>query len=193
LNVSTSGDGVDGGDPGENQPSIKERERIEIYDFDEAVGRGTLTKQPSAQKSQFLQRRPITWLSDLVHIVHHYRYLETGPAQSVDNYIDLSMSHIPGDHSVPNVSLNVSGQRTSEGELWMIAVVSILLQFGVIVFADYSVLLDKSGRFKKSAGPVAPYAFLMMTGGTVTLVLGMFLCVYIIDRNTDETKWVTPS
>jgi hypothetical protein len=126
LNVSTSGDGVDGGDPGENQPLIKERERIEIYDFDEAVGRGILTKQPSAQKSQFLQRRPITWLSDLVHIVHHYRYLETGPAQSVDNYIDLSMSDIPDDHSVPNVSLNVSGQRTSEGELWMIAVVSIL-------------------------------------------------------------------
>jgi hypothetical protein len=25
LNVSTSGDGVDGGDPGENQPLIKER------------------------------------------------------------------------------------------------------------------------------------------------------------------------
>jgi hypothetical protein len=74
------------------------------------------------------------------------------------------------------------------------AVIGIILQLGVIVFAEFGVFLGNwNDRFKANGGGMVPYAFPMVAGGTITLALGMFLYAYIIDRNTVEEKWVTPA
>lgn len=95
------------------------------------------------------------------------------------------------DHSVPNVSLNVSAQKTSDLELQIIALLGSLFQVGVVAFSGTTVLLKGwNENFEKAGNSVKSYAFPMMASGTVLLTLGMFLCAYIIDRNTKEERWI---
>ena len=109
----------------------------------------------------------------------------------IDGYTEITADDVLNDHSVPNISLNVSSQKTSDGELWAIAIIGIFIQLGVIAFAGFGAL--QGGRFRKDGKRVVPYAFPLMAGGTVALVLGMFLCAHIIDKNTVETRWVPES
>ena len=113
------------------------------------------------------------------------------PTRTIDNYTEIAADDVLNDHSVPNISLNVSSQKTSDGELWAIAIIGIFIQLGVIAFAGFGAL--HGDRFRKDGKRVVPYAFPLMAGGTVALVLGMFLCAHIIDKNTVETRWVPES
>ncbi|KAF8537728.1 ankyrin repeat-containing domain protein [Trichophaea hybrida] len=94
--------------------------------------------------------------------------------------------------AAPNIALNISGQRVSDFEFKAVAFIGTLLQMGVIVFAGLSVLWppwNSNGKFTKGGKPVMPYAFPSMAAGTVALVIGMFLCAYIIERSTVEDTW----
>ena len=48
-------------------------------------------------------------------------------------------------------------------------------------------------RYPKGERPVAIYAFPLTCIGTVGLVLGMYLCAYIIEVSTKELQWVPGS
>jgi hypothetical protein len=92
--------------------------------------------------------------------------------------------------SAPNISLNVGGQRTSNTELWAVALIGIILQLGVIVFAGVGSISSAWGDiFRKDSTKVVPSAFPLMVVGTITLTLGMCLCAYIIDASTIEEAW----
>ena len=93
---------------------------------------------------------------------------------------------------VPNIGLNLSGQRVSNLEFMLAAVAGVVLQTGVVVFAGFGVYLHPwNEKFKKGNKSVQKHAFPSMAGGTVALVIGMFLCCYIVERSTTEDTWVT--
>ena len=108
-------------------------------------------------------------------------------------------SHLPREvvpdlprEVVPNIGLNLSGQRVSDVEFMLVAAVGIVLQAGVVVFAGVGVYLSGwKEKFDKGGKPVLKHAFPSMAGGTVALVIGMFLCCYIVERSTTEVTWVT--
>ncbi|KAF8245467.1 hypothetical protein K440DRAFT_517209, partial [Wilcoxina mikolae CBS 423.85] len=109
----------------------------------------------------------------------------TTPGRSEDQ-----LENLPLDSS-PNVSLNVGGQRVSDIELKIVAVVGTLLQGGVVAFAGVAVLHPRwSTMFSKHDQlTVAPFAFPTMAVGTFALVVGMFLCAHIVDGSTVEDRW----
>jgi hypothetical protein len=103
---------------------------------------------------------------------------------------DDELGNIPPDSS-PKISLNVGGQRISNIEWKFVAAIGTLLQGGVVAFAGVAVLLPRwSMQFRKHDNlTVATFAFPMIAIGTVALVVGMFLCAYIIDGSTVEERW----
>ena len=93
---------------------------------------------------------------------------------------------------VPNIGLNLGGRRVSGLELMLAAVTGVVLQAGVVVFAGVGVYLPPwNEKFEKGGKPIPKHAFPSMAGGTVALVIGMFLCCHIVERSTTEDTWVT--
>jgi len=96
----------------------------------------------------------------------------------------------PGKTAVPNIALNLAGQRVSDFELKIVALIGTLLQISVLVFAGLGVLWSHwKGKFNKGGKQVQLYAFPTMAAGTLALVVGMFLCAHIIERSTVEETW----
>ena len=92
--------------------------------------------------------------------------------------------------ATPNIALNISDRRVSRLEMKAVAMVGVLLQSGVLIFAGFSVLYwPWNVKFDKDGESVKPYAFPLVCTGTATLVLGMFFCSLIVERSTDEEKW----
>ena len=92
---------------------------------------------------------------------------------------------------VPNIGLNLNGQRVSNLEFMLAAAAGIVLQAGVVVFAAVGAYFSPwIGKFEKGDKPVQKHAFPSMASGTVALVTGMFLCCYIVERSTTEDTWV---
>ncbi|KAF8251592.1 ankyrin [Wilcoxina mikolae CBS 423.85] len=97
----------------------------------------------------------------------------------------------PWKTTAPNIALNLAGQRVSDFELKVVALIGTLLQISVLVFAGLGVLWSQwNGKFNKAGKQPLLYAFPTMAAGTVALVVGMFLCAHIIDRSTVEETWV---
>lgn len=96
----------------------------------------------------------------------------------------------PGKTAAPNIALNLAGQRVSDFELKIVALIGTLLQIGVLVFAGLGALWSHwKGKFNKGGKRVQLYAFPTMAAGTLALVVGMFLCAHIIERSTVEETW----
>ncbi|KAG0636076.1 hypothetical protein HOY80DRAFT_1090215 [Tuber brumale] len=91
-----------------------------------------------------------------------------------------------GPTSAPNISLNISGVR-GQGELWLFAVVGIVLQFGCSIFIGvtrYHPMINW-GRDKNSE-----YAYPLMASGTLLLVVGMMACSRVVQSSSKEDIWV---
>ena len=116
--------------------------------------------------------------------------LERGPGDSLGSDNSTSSESLLAHKVVPNIGLNLSGQRVSNLEFMLVAVAGVVLQAGVVVFAGVGTYLSPwNGNFKKGNKPVQKHAFPSMAGGTVALVIGMFLCCYIVERSTTENTW----
>jgi len=128
------------------------------------------------------------WNSDSTKI---YDFKSAKDARILETMHPNQLNDEQDDKIAPNIALNISSQRVSDLEFKVVAVVGSLLQLGVIVFAGLSVLSSPwNENFKKDGKLVRPYAFPSMAAGTAALVLGMFLCAYIIERSTIEAAWV---
>ena len=91
---------------------------------------------------------------------------------------------------VPNIGLNLSGQQMSHFEFRAVALVGVVLQLGVIVFAGAGVNVSHwKQKFENDRRPVLTYAFPFIASSTVAFVIEMFMCCYIIEQCTTEATW----
>ncbi|KAI9642631.1 hypothetical protein NHQ30_009436 [Ciborinia camelliae] len=86
----------------------------------------------------------------------------------------------------PNISLNLH-RKQKISELGIAAILGIILQSGVIIFSGFVAYDDRFGNMV--GGSPSPYAFPVLTAGTVILTLGMWLCAFVIGQSTDEFVW----
>ncbi|TGO36310.1 hypothetical protein BHYA_0129g00310 [Botrytis hyacinthi] len=86
----------------------------------------------------------------------------------------------------PNISLNIHPKQ-NRGELFVAAVLGIVLQAGVIVFSAFVAYDNRFGA--AVGGRPSAYAFPTLASGTAVLVFGMGICALVIGESTDECVW----
>lgn len=79
------------------------------------------------------------------------------------------------------------GGSISKSELWLVASAGVVLQLGVLAFAGAATF---HWEWQKGERPVARYAFPLTVIGTLGLMIGMYLCAYVVEKSTKETSWV---
>ncbi|RVD80466.1 uncharacterized protein DFL_008363 [Arthrobotrys flagrans] len=86
----------------------------------------------------------------------------------------------------PNLSLNVVITQLPKLVTYSAAVVGVILQSGMLVFAALTVYTYPDKFLTATA---EPYAFPMTFSGTILVCFGMFLCAFIIERSADEVHY----
>ncbi|KAI5789256.1 hypothetical protein FPQ18DRAFT_411686, partial [Pyronema domesticum] len=99
----------------------------------------------------------------------------------------LKVISIPLD-AAPNISLNLEKGR-KKIQLWAAAICGLLLQSSVLVCCGLLVYLPNL-RQKLPKDGSGPWAFPVLAAGTISLVIGMFICSGVIDQSTKKTEYV---
>ncbi|TGO47174.1 hypothetical protein BOTNAR_0539g00010 [Botryotinia narcissicola] len=86
----------------------------------------------------------------------------------------------------PNIPLNIHPEQ-NRGELFVAAVLGIILQAGVIVYSAFVAYDNRIGA--AVGGRPSAYAFPTLASGTAVLVIGMGICASVIGESTDERVW----
>lgn len=116
---------------------------------------------------------------------------DTGPHQQPKDD-ESEMTVIDGHHlerrensfaPCPNLSLNIGIKQPSLFTLQMAALFGCAIQLSVFGFAIWVTYVAKLRKEDKS---IPPWAFPLASIGTILLVLGMFLCAWIIETTTME-------
>ena len=95
----------------------------------------------------------------------------------------------PEVHKHPNILLNFNSSSSSTGrdtELWMVAVLSVVLQLAVLVFGALATYVWK---WTKRGISVGSFAFPITAAGTLSVCVGLTLCSRIVEASTTETYW----
>ncbi|KAH7119275.1 hypothetical protein EDB81DRAFT_667373, partial [Dactylonectria macrodidyma] len=88
------------------------------------------------------------------------------------------------DVFAPNLSLNVGIKRKPEAVFWAVAMVGVALQVGVLVFA---VVVTYYLQWEKGGSRPESYACpLTITGWTLLVCGGIFLCAFLVGQSTNE-------
>ncbi|KAL7811573.1 ankyrin repeat-containing domain protein [Trichoderma gracile] len=98
------------------------------------------------------------------------------------------------DDSAPNLLLNCH-DRVQRGEIYLAAAFGVFLQLGALVFFGF-ITYDpptKGQFFLKDGKRIVAYAFPCAAGGTVLLVLGLFICAWVVEMSTTETCYEAPN
>ncbi|CUS13177.1 unnamed protein product [Tuber aestivum] len=99
----------------------------------------------------------------------------------------------PSRHNTPtrasNISLNFCKAKNL-GELWLFAILGIILQFSSLIFIGVS-------RYHPKINPKedenSKYAYPLMASGTPILVIGMMACLHVVKASSEENTWVADS
>jgi len=86
----------------------------------------------------------------------------------------------------PNVLLNFHSTPCSPLELWGVAVVGLLLQSTVVMFAA---LVTYWWKWPKTGSFVAPYGYPLTAAGTLMVSVGLIMCARVVEASTDEVVW----
>ncbi|KAG0135861.1 hypothetical protein HOY82DRAFT_628660 [Tuber indicum] len=86
----------------------------------------------------------------------------------------------------PNISLNICARE--HGELWLFAILGIVLQFGCLIFIGVTRYHPKLA-LKEDEN--SKYAYPLMTSGTLLLVIGMMACSHVVQASSEEDIWVS--
>ena len=86
----------------------------------------------------------------------------------------------------PNLSLNIGIKKQSTAVSLAIAVVGLLLQVGVLIFAGVATYYLK---WDKDGSPPESYACPLVITGTVLVCGGMFHCAFLVGQSTKEDVW----
>ncbi|KKO99702.1 hypothetical protein THAR02_08180 [Trichoderma harzianum] len=102
-------------------------------------------------------------------------------AESPDNKEPITDAF--AQNSSPNLSLNVGIKRKPPAVFWAIALLGIVLQTGVLVFA---VFVTYYLHWEKDETRPESYACPLTIAGTVLLCGGIFLCAFLVGESTKE-------
>ncbi|KAG0636074.1 hypothetical protein HOY80DRAFT_1090205 [Tuber brumale] len=91
-----------------------------------------------------------------------------------------------GPISAPNISLNICGVK-GQGELWLFAILGIVLQFGCLIFIGVT---RYHSKINWTEDKNSEYAYPLMASGTLVLVIGMMACSHVVQASSDEDIWV---
>ncbi|KAL6693684.1 hypothetical protein J3F84DRAFT_400942 [Trichoderma pleuroticola] len=83
----------------------------------------------------------------------------------------------------PNLSLNVGIKRKPPAIFWTVAMIGMVLQAGVLVFA---VLVTYYLRWEKDGSHSESYACPLTITGTLLLCGGIYLCAFLVGESTKE-------
>ncbi|KAF3390272.1 Fibronectin type 3 and ankyrin repeat domains protein 1 [Penicillium rolfsii] len=86
---------------------------------------------------------------------------------------------------VPNLSLNKGIKRLDQFWFHCVAVVGVVMQIGVVIYAALTVFIFP-GSFEKDGKAVPSYAFPFYMIGTIFLFIGMLACAIVIERSSEE-------
>ncbi|KAF2253522.1 hypothetical protein BU26DRAFT_538289 [Trematosphaeria pertusa] len=89
----------------------------------------------------------------------------------------------------PNLMLNIGFRNPSRCVLRPFAVVAVLMQASVMVFA---VVVQKSLKLTREGRLPPPWALPTTIIGTVLLCTGMFMCAFLIEQSTIERMFTRP-
>ncbi|KAK4078254.1 uncharacterized protein Triagg1_3270 [Trichoderma aggressivum f. europaeum] len=94
---------------------------------------------------------------------------------------------VESDDSAPNLLLNCH-DRVERGEIYLAATIGVMLQLGALVYFGFITYHQPiKGKFLKDGKRVVDYAFPCAAGGTLLLVLGLFMCAWVVEKSTAET------
>jgi len=96
--------------------------------------------------------------------------------------LESNSSHLAAP---PNIFFNVSGGSANHWELVLVSVIGVLLQSGVLVY-DGVITYHSRARFEPG---FHAYAFPFTLFGTLGVMLGTFICAYVVETSTDEEIW----
>lgn len=92
--------------------------------------------------------------------------------------------------SVPNISLSVNGGGAGPGELFIVALIGIIVQSAVVCLAGVEMYVDRwKDRFTKDDQPVWAGSLWLMAIGTAALSVGMVMCAHIISSSSTLEEW----
>ncbi|KAK5994115.1 Ankyrin-3-like protein [Cladobotryum mycophilum] len=92
----------------------------------------------------------------------------------------------------PNMFLN-RHDSVNRNEIYFVAVLSILLQLGVLVFYVFMTYHPHFKlRFQKGNKPALEYPVFLTVIGTVMLSTGLLVCAHVIQRKSEEHCYITP-
>jgi len=89
----------------------------------------------------------------------------------------------------PNLFLNIV-KLSNPGELWSVAVIGILLQFGVVVYSGV-ISNHPASMFLKGGQLIDGFVYPFASIGTVLLVIGMLICSHVVESNARGTVSVS--
>jgi len=92
----------------------------------------------------------------------------------------------------PNVTLNYDNRRVRQWNLWLVAFIGVILQFGVLFLESMIKYYHKLG-LQIPDGPISNSSYELFVSGTLAVVVGMLLCSYIVEQSTAEEVWVSAS
>ncbi|PNP46601.1 hypothetical protein THARTR1_10718 [Trichoderma harzianum] len=94
---------------------------------------------------------------------------------------------VESDKSAPNLLLNCH-DRVERGEIYLAAAIGVILQLGAVIYFGFITYHQPiKGKFLKDGKRVVDYAFPCAAGGTLLLVLGLFMCAWVVEKSTVET------
>ncbi|KAM6479258.1 hypothetical protein HDV62DRAFT_399421 [Trichoderma sp. SZMC 28011] len=94
-----------------------------------------------------------------------------------------TMSEAFAQNFSPNLSLNVGIKRKPPAIFWAVAMIGMVLQVGVLVFAA---LVTYYFRWEKDGSRPESYACPLTITGTLLLCSGIFLCAFLVGESTKE-------
>ncbi|PTB65592.1 hypothetical protein BBK36DRAFT_1202176, partial [Trichoderma citrinoviride] len=116
--------------------------------------------------------------------------------QHASNYTSKEMCVVVDrfDDSAPNLLLNCH-DRVQRGEIYLAAAFGVILQLGALVYFGFITYNPpiKGQFFLKDGKRIVDYAFPCAAGGTVLLMLGLFICAWVVERSTTETCYEAPN
>ncbi|KAF3182350.1 hypothetical protein TWF788_006265 [Orbilia oligospora] len=113
--------------------------------------------------------------------------LRESAKESISAWRTESDSPLKDIEYCPNISLNFGMRRLPKRYTYGATVLGIVLQAGVLIFAGLTVYRYPSQFLVGSDGKqVERYAFSFTLVGTMLLCSGMFLCAFIIEKNSSE-------
>ncbi|KAK6346840.1 hypothetical protein TWF696_006947 [Orbilia brochopaga] len=113
----------------------------------------------------------------------HWRSVNPTGTNTVDDEKLLSPYHRP------NLSLNVGITKVPPIVHYIAALIGVVLQTGVVIFAGLTVYKYPQKFITTSEKPAEAYAFPLMLCGTIMVCFGVFLCAFIIERSTNEIHY----